>query len=64
MESNNISYTLRNRLCTGCGVCGDVCPTHSIGIVREGDEWRPRLNAATCLGDKCGRCLKVCPGVG
>ena len=64
MTSKNISFTLRNHLCAGCGICADVCPTHSIEIVREDGEWRPRLNAATCLGDKCGRCLKVCPGVG
>ena len=61
---NNILYTIRNTLCTGCGICEDVCPTHSIEIRKKGGEWKPILNEITCLGDKCGRCLKVCPGVG
>ncbi len=62
--ANNITETTRNHLCTGCGVCEDVCPTHSIRIVYENGENRPVLENNTCLGDKCGRCLKVCPGIG
>ena len=61
---NNISYTVANKLCTGCGICEDVCPTGSIKVRAENGEWRPSLNKVTCLGNKCGRCLKVCPGVG
>lgn len=60
----NISYTLQNSLCTGCGICEDVCPTHSIEIKRVNGEHRPVLNESTCLSPKCGRCLKVCPGIG
>ena len=61
---NNISKTVKNKLCTGCGICEDVCPTHSIQMVCRKGENRPVLESKTCLGDKCGRCLKVCPGVG
>jgi len=61
---SNIRYTLHNDLCTGCGVCEDVCPTHSIEIKRVAGEYRPVLNETTCLAPKCGRCLKVCPGIG
>lgn len=64
LMSNNITFTTRNNLCTGCGVCEDVCPKHCITIVRKNGEHRPVLNEALCLGDKCGRCLKTCPGVG
>ncbi len=62
--ANNIKYTVDNNLCTGCGICEDVCPTKSIEIKRVNGLLRPILNKETCLGDKCGRCLKVCPGIG
>ena len=61
---NNINKTVRNNLCTGCGICEDVCPTHSIRIECRNGENSPVLEEKTCLGDKCGRCLKVCPGIG
>lgn len=61
---NNITYSVRNHLCTGCGICEDVCPKHAISIIRIHGEHRPKLNKTLCLGDKCGRCLKVCPGIG
>lgn len=61
---NNITHTLRNHLCLGCGLCEDVCPKHCISIQRKNGEHRPVLDETQCLGDKCGRCLKVCPGVG
>lgn len=64
MKKNNISLTLNNSLCTGCGICEDVCPTQSIQITKVKGENIPILNETKCLGDKCGRCLKVCPGIG
>ncbi len=61
---NNITYTVDNLLCTGCGICEDVCPKQAISINRINGEHRPALDNSLCLGDKCGRCLKACPGVG
>lgn len=60
----NISYTLKNSLCTGCGVCQDVCPVHAIVVEKIEGVYRPVLNQNVCIGEKCGRCLKVCPGIG
>lgn len=61
---NNINYTVINKLCTGCGICEDICPKQAIQISAVNGEHRPILNKMLCLGDKCGRCLRVCPGVG
>ena len=60
----NISYTTKHHLCLGCGLCEDVCPTNSITIGIDHGEYRPQVNESSCLGDKCGRCTKVCPGLG
>lgn len=64
MAIHNVSFTVVNKLCTGCGICEDVCPKHCIIITRKNGEYRPALDNSLCLGDKCGRCLKVCPGTG
>lgn len=60
----NIRDTTTNNLCTGCGVCEDVCPKNCIAITRLNGELRPIVDEEKCLGENCGRCLKVCPGVG
>ena len=61
---HNVTHTVKNYLCTGCGICEDVCPKHCIAIAKEKGEYRPHVNEKTCLGKKCSRCLKVCPGIG
>ena len=62
--ANNITKTTANQMCTGCGVCEDVCPKSAIKITVVNGEHRPILDKMLCLGDKCGRCLMVCPGIG
>lgn len=64
VRDNNVTHTVLNQMCTGCGICEDVCPKHCISIKRVDGEHRPVLDEKACLGDKCGKCLKVCPGVG
>lgn len=63
-KKNNVNFTIKNSLCTGCGICEDLCPVQAIQIKRINSTNIPIVNAKTCLGDKCTRCLKVCPGIG
>lgn len=60
----NVSYTTKNHLCLGCGLCEDICPTNSILMKIGNGEYRPMIDGSKCLGDKCGRCAKICPGLG
>lgn len=62
MKNNNVKFTIQNQMCTGCGICEDVCPKHCITIKRMNGEHRPVLDDVVC--NKCGKCLRVCPGVG
>lgn len=64
MKKNNVSITVDNQLCTGCGVCEDVCPTQSIVMRIDVGENHPLVNQSTCLSPKCGLCIKACPGLG
>ena len=61
----NISFTLRNDLCTGCGVCEDACPAGAITTVVEAGRFVPQVDAGLCNNGKgCHRCMDACPGVG
>lgn len=60
----SVSYTVTHNLCTGCGICEDICPTKSIKMHYKENELRPVINEKMCLTPKCGKCLKVCPGIG
>ena len=37
---------------------------NSISIGIEYGEYRPKIAEDSCLGDKCSRCSKICPGIG
>lgn len=49
-------------MCTGCGICEDICPKHCITILRVNGEHRPVVDEEAC--NKCGKCMRVCSGVG
>ena len=57
----NVSSTVKNNLCLGCGVCQDICPKQCIHI-EHGRTNQPVVNDKTCI--ECGKCLKVCSGLG
>lgn len=61
----NISFTVKNGICTGCGVCQGACPSGAISIVVKKGEFRPQIEQTTCNNKKgCHRCFDSCPGVG
>ena len=62
MRKKNVDYTVSNQMCTGCGVCEDICPKKCINIRRVTGEYKPIINEYLCIN--CGKCLKVCPGLG
>lgn len=50
----------RERFCSGCGACADICPVGA--IVMEADERGfpfPAIDGGKCVG--CGKCDAVCP---
>lgn len=59
--NKSIQYTINNFLCTGCGLCEDICPVSAISI-KHCIENVPIVNDEKCLN--CGKCLKICPGLG
>lgn len=50
----------RKRLCTGCGVCAQLCPKRAL-VMREDEEGflYPQINPELCV--ECGLCDKKCP---
>ena len=61
----NISYTLTNDLCLGCGICENACPSKAITTVVIDGRFLPKINENSCKNSKgCHRCHDICPGVG
>lgn len=65
MSRMNIKYTLKNDLCTGCGVCESACPSNAIKTIVNKGRLVPQIDDSKCKNSKgCHRCYEVCPGVG
>lgn len=55
---SNLSIAFTDKtLCTRCGTCTGVCPTHAITIAHD---LYPQLDENKCID--CGLCAKTCPG--
>lgn len=62
---NNISYTIQNELCVGCGICIDVCPHAAISMTVRDGRFIPFIDTDLCYNNKgCHRCMDACPGIG
>ena len=56
--SGNISY-INQRLCSGCGLCVEVCPYNAPYIIEEGPNLgKSEINPVLCKG--CGVCVASC----
>lgn len=54
-----VQVITKNNYCSGCGVCGGVCPVSAIEIkFNPAGEYAPEISDS-CI--HCGLCLKVCP---
>jgi len=56
----NVSYCVENYLCTGCGICQDVCNSDAIKIGKINHFNAPIIDKEKC--NDCGLCFKVCAG--
>lgn len=54
--------TIEDDKCTGCKLCGDICPTKAISFLNHSDGcWYPKIDNNKCI--KCNLCEKKCPAI-
>lgn len=62
MTRSNSIVTLPKSSCTGCKMCGDVCPKHCISFSVDSEGFfYPLVNEDLCID--CGACKKRCPAL-
>jgi len=59
----NVNQVAKNKLCTGCSICVQVCPLRAIDLrVNKLGLYTPFVDETKCI--KCGKCFQVCSGKG
>lgn len=59
MKTNTVEIVQRDQ-CTGCMMCGDICPQNAIQFHDQYDGfWYPTVDEEKCIS--CGLCMKKCP---
>lgn len=62
-HKKTVLKTIKDHLCTGCGICVGVCPSGALTFdSSQNDILSPILNDNLCK--YCGRCYEICPGKG
>ena len=57
-----VEFTVRNGLCSSCGLCAAACPRSCIRYERNGGCFTPVVDKTLCTN--CGICARICPGAG
>lgn len=51
--------SISRKECTGCKMCGDICPKNAISFVFRSGFWYPSVSEEKCIN--CGICSLKCP---
>jgi coenzyme F420 hydrogenase subunit beta len=64
MAKDSIRNIVENELCSGCGTCSALCPSHGIELEIDGNRgvYYPKIITEKC--NDCGLCYEICPGRG
>ncbi|MBN2324940.1 MAG: FAD-dependent oxidoreductase [Spirochaetes bacterium] len=57
VQASGRTVVVKDRICTGCGVCVEICPYNA----REIDEQTGRARVIEVLCQGCGLCATACP---
>lgn len=59
-KNKTIINLVEKTKCSGCKMCGDICPQEAITFAEDEEGfWDPQINAEQCIS--CGKCLDYCP---
>lgn len=61
MNNRKKGSPVDSKICTGCGLCSDVCPVHAIKLQPDNvlGHLRPQIDKEKCIN--CGLCELKCP---